>query len=402
MHLLQRSTRALRAHLAKIVIVALLALPLLATLLSAPAASGEQRALAKAPALPANWQQALAWPPAADAWINDRFGWRTQMVELYTRVRYDVFGRFPTNQVIGGRGGRIFLSAHNRAGVGEPFTAIKLACGWQFTDGPRIVSELNRFARVFTAKRLDARLLIVPSAPIVYSEQLPEWQAERCPAAAAPGYAVLASPKLAPQTRAKVFFPLDEMRAMRSRVDLFPPTYFHWGGAGARAVAGLTEERFWHRPADSGSALPLVVRRRPSDIHSLFPGIELDSMVGEPEFAGTTMTACTGADCFPDLKPVMQKLGAVGRFTNSAQGLAPRLVLVTDSFGEAGAPWFARYYREVVYVSTNTLALLTREEVARLRGLLFRPGSTDVVLYLYHDATVYSGRVGTDLNTLAP
>jgi hypothetical protein len=77
-------------------------------------------------------------------------------------------------------------------------------------------------------------------------------------------------------------------------------------------------------------------------------------------------------------------------------------VLVTDSFGYAGAPEFARYYSEVVYISTNMLARLSPDEVAQLRRWLFRPGSGDEVLFLYHDASVYSDRILDDLKLLKP
>lgn len=392
----------LRKHLAKIVIVGLMAVPLAATFLGAPAASGEQRKLAAAPAAPTSVREALALPAALDPWINDHFGWRIRMVEAYTRLRHDLFGRFPTNQVIGGRDGRIFLAAHNRAGEGEPYTAIALACGWHYKDVPRIAEEANRFSRLFDAAGIDAKLLIVPSAPIVYLEQLPAWQTERCTAAGAPAYKMLAYPGLDARARERIWFPLNEMRAIRGRDAMFPLTFFHWSGAGPQAVAGMTQERFWKRPASGGTPIPLVYKRLPSDVHFLFPGIEHDSVAGEPDFTGTTITSCYGPDCFPGMKSIMEKLVVAGRFTNTAPGLAPRLVMITDSFGYAGAPWFSRYYSEVVYLSTNGLAQATPEEVAQLRALLFRPGSGDEVLYLYHDATVYSNRVASDLGTLRP
>jgi hypothetical protein len=252
------------------------------------------------------------------------------------------------------------------------------------------------------ARGVDARLLIVPSAPIVYSEQLQPWQAERCQPGAAPGNLVLSSPGLDPAARERIYFPLAEMRAIRTHARVFPLTFFHWSGEGAQAVAAFTEEHFWHRGKDFGTPIPLVAHSRPSDIQWLFPGIEHDSVADEPDFARTTITPCFGPDCFPELKPVMGKIDVLGRLTNNAPGLARRLVLVTDSFGYAGAPEFARYYSEVVYISTNMLARLSPDEVAQLRRWLFRPGSGDEVLFLYHDASVYSDRILDDLKLLKP
>lgn len=397
---LRHAARTLAAHAAKIAIVSVLALPLLVTLRAAPGASQELRELAPVPAMPTSWGQLLAWPAAADAWINDHFGWRAQMVAGYARLRHDLFGRFPTSQVIAGRDGRIFLAAHSKQA--EAYSAIRLSCGWGFNGRAGIVAEINRFAHVFQARGIDARLLVVPSSPIMYSEQLPPWQAERCHPGDAPAYKVLAAPGLEPAARERVYFPLSEMRAMGTQVQFIPLTFFHWMGSGSQAVAAMTEEHFWHRGKGFGKPIPLVARRKPSDIGWMFPGIEHDSIADEPDYSGTTITPCLGADCFPELKGVMAKLDTAARYTNSAPGLGGRLVMITDSYGYAAGQAFARYHSEVVQVSTNMLARLDADEVAQLRSLLLRPGSGDEVLFLYHDASLYSDRIRDDLKLLRP
>lgn len=391
----------LRKHAARIVVVGFLALPLLVTLFQPGADTAEQRTLAPAPGLPASVDDALAWPARAEAWSNDHFGWRDKMVESYARLRHDVFNRFPTNQMMAGRGERIFLAAHNDRGQGAPYTAL-IACGWQFDDGPRIVRELGQFDQVFRERGIPARMLIAPSGPVVYSDEMLPWQSERCKPDRVPLRGLLASPALTPEARERIYFPLSEMWAMRERVEFFPKTHFHWGASGAGAVAALTERHFWGRGEDAGKPIPLSAKVRPSDVAYLFSGIERNSMADEPEFGGTTITPCFGPDCFPELKPLMEKLGVVGRYVNSAPGLGPRLVIFSDSFGYLGAPMFARYHREVVYVSTNALVRLDAAEVDQLRKLMLVAGSDDEVLFLYHDATVLWGRVGTDLALLFP
>lgn len=385
-------------HAAKLVITSLLALPLIATFAWPGSDSAEQRALAPAPSLPHSWKEARAWPAAADAWVNDHFGWRDRMVALNARLYHDLFDRFPTNQMMMGREGRIFLAAHNDRGRGEPYTAL-VACGWKFKRGPEIVGQINRFFDAFKAEGIAVRLLIVPSGPVVYSEQMQPWQAERCRPDAVPLRQILASPVLAPEARSQTYFPLSEMRAMRDRVEFFPKTFFHWSASGAAAVAALAERRFWGR--ENADPIPLVTRIAPSDVGWLFPGIRHDSQTANPDFGGTTITPCHGADCFPEAKALMEKLGDVGRFKNAAPGLGPRLVVLADSFGNAGAPMFSRYHREVVYVSTNNMARLDAAEMAQLRKLLFVAGGDDEVLFLYHDATVLSDRIDYDLKNLA-
>lgn len=391
----------LRKHAARIAVLGLLALPLLATVLRPDAGTAEQRVLAPGPGVPATLAEALAWPARAEAWSNDHFGWREQMVAAYARLRHDLFDRFPTNQVIKGRGERIFLAAHNERGQGVPYTAL-IACGWQFSDHDRIVRELAQFDQTFSARHIPAKLLIAPSGPVVYSDELQPWQSARCQPDQVPLRGILAAPELSAGARDRIYFPLSEMWAMRERVTFFPKTWFHWDASGAAAVAAMTERHFWHRGEDAGKPIPLSTKVRPSDIAHLFSGIEHDSVASDADFGGTTITPCFGPACFPAQQALMDKLAVVGRYLNSAAGLGPRLVIFSDSFGYAGAPMFARYHREVVYVSTNALARLDAAEVAQLRTLMLAPGSDDEVLFLYHDATVLSGRVASDLAVLFP
>lgn len=394
-------TNPLRKHAARIVVLGFLALPLIATVFWPSTETAEQRALAPSPGVPTNLAEALEWPAKAEAWSNDHFGWRDKMVSSYARLRHDLFDRFPTNQVIKGRGERIFLAAHNDRGQGAPYTAL-IACGWQFHDHERIVRELKQFDAAFNARGIPAKLLIAPSGPVVYSDELQPWQSERCKPDQVPLRSILAEPELAGSARERIYFPLSEVWAMRDRVEFFPKSFFHWGASGAGAVAGLTERHFWGRGEDAGKPIPLSAKVRPSDVAYLFSGIDHDSLADDADFGGTTITPCFGPACFPEQQALMDKLAVVGRYVNSAPGLGPRLVIFSDSFGYAGAPMFARYHREVVYVSTNALVRLDQAEVEQLRQLMFKPGSDDEVLFLYHDATVLFGRVGTDLDLLFP
>ncbi len=400
MGVIRQAARALRAHAAKLVLTGFLALPMVAAVLWPVDATIEQRELAKAPDKPRTLEELLAWPALAEAWTNDHFGWRPQMVTSFSRLRYELFERYPTQQVVAGREGRLFLLSHSDRG--ERYTLL-VACGWQFDRFERVLADLNRFERTFRERGIPARLLVVPSGPVVYSEELQPWAAERCRPDDVPMARLLASPRLNPAARALVYHPLQEMRAQRDRVTFFPKHWFHWGGAGAAAVAGMTERHFWGRDDSFAPPIPLVAKEQPSEIRFMFPGIEKVGMVEDQDYAGTTITPCYGAACFPEaIRPMMEKLGVVGRYLNAAPKLGPRLVVLTDSFGYAGGPVFSRYHREVVFVSTNMLARLDEGEREQLRNLLFVPGSDDEVLFLYHDATVLANRIETDLGMLFP
>lgn len=394
MGVIRQALGALRAHAAKLVLTGFLALPMVAAVLWPVDTTIEQRQLAPAPGKPSTLEEVLAWPALAEAWTNDHFGWRPQMVTGLSRLRFELFGRYPNEQVVAGREGRLFMLGHH-------YTLL-VACGWKFDRFERVLADLNRFEQTFRERGIPARLLVVPSGPVVYSDELQPWAAERCRPENVPMARLLAEPRLKPEARALVYHPLAEIRAQRDRITFFPKHYFHWDGAGAAAVAGMTERHFWGRDESFAPPIPIAAREQPSEIRYMFPGINPVNVVAEQDYTGTTITPCYGPPCFPDLQPAMEKLAVVGRYLNSAPKLGPRLVVLTDSFGYSGGPVFSRYHREVVFVSTNLLSRLDEKELEQLRKLLFVPGSDDEVLFLYHDATVLANRVGTDLDMLFP
>ncbi|MEW6760681.1 MAG: hypothetical protein AB1437_07635 [Pseudomonadota bacterium] len=400
MGVIRQAGSLLRAHAAKLVLTGFLALPMVAAVLWPVDASIEQRQLAPAPNRPHSLEEVLAWPAQAEAWTNDHFGWRPQMVTSFSRLRFELFDRFPTQQVMAGQEGRLFLVSHNDRK--DRYNAL-VACGWQFNRFERVLADLNRFEQTFRERGIPAKLLVVPSGPVVYSEELQPWAAERCRPENVPMARLLASPRLKPEARALVYHPLAEMRAQRDRIMFFPKNYFHWAGAGAAAVAGMTERHFWGRDESFAPPIPMVAKEQPSEIRFMFPGIERVSMVEDAEFSATSITQCHGPDCFPEhLRPMLAKLVVMGRYLNKAPGLGPRLVVIADSFGHVGAPMFSRYHREVLFVSSNMLDRLDEKEREQLRELLFVPGSDDEILFLYHDATLLSNRIKTDLDMLFP
>lgn len=382
----------MRRHAAKFFLVLVLALPGLAVLL-VPHAGGQPVPRLNA----AEWK---TFPQRFDHWINEESVLRRTLLGAYAQLRFAVLGEFPTQQIIAGKGGRYFLAAH--LAQGEPYRAIRLACGDNFVHHQLAIDELNRLHASGTRRGFDIKVLIVPSAPAVYRESLPGWLAERCDLAQLPTRQVMASPRLAPGMRAAMLFPLDEMRALPPQRPAYPLHYFHWVGPSPQLVSAMLEQRYWQRSLQPGSAVGLKFARLPSDVHHMHPGIHLQAEVGQPEFSGTRIEACDGAACFPELRTVMEKVGMVARYRNPAPGLGPRMVVVGDSFSPAIAPWLAQYHQEVVLVGSNAFFLLTHAERAALRAFMFRQGSGDNILYVYHDATLASLRIGYDLGLLSP
>lgn len=392
-----REPRA-RARLAKILLVALLAAPALLVLPSKHD-EGENRHLAPFPSAPDSPAAALRYTGAFDAWANDHFGLRARLVALHTKLDYALWRQFPTHQVIAGRHGRIFTAAFQAEA--PPYSGILSVCGYQATQAPMLAQQIDRFVAQTRARGLDAKLLVVPTSPVVNMEQLPRWLYGLCRDSVTPMSQVLAGP-LAPEVRRQLSYPLAAMREANAREPLFPSTYFHWAGAGPRLVSAWTVQQFWGATPQQATPYVSKVERQPSDISHLFHGLKLESDVETLDWQKSGLELCYGATCFDGpLRPVVEKLREAIRVTNP-RGQRQRLVIISDSYGPPAVGWFARYYKEVLLFNTNFLGTLDAADQQLLRSFLFEHRAGDDMLVLYHDATVYAGRLGNDFKTLMP
>lgn len=373
---------AARANAVKLGLLAVLFWPIAAALYGDGAQNTENRRLAPAPTAPASWAQFLALPAQTDAWINDHFGMRALLVDTNNRLRFRLFREFPSVQMIAGRHGRMFLAAH--AADQPPYSAMFNVCSGDAVASPGTVDYFNKMFADFDRMGLRPRMLIVPTAPSVHSNDVPRWLMPRCAGDDTAVAKVLADPALSAAARRGIFYPLPEMRALANNENLFPKTWFHWSGPGLGDVARLSVEHFWGAPATLGAPLPTRSQWRPSDINYLAPGVDLVSLVVEPDFDAAHIQACYGGGCFPEFAAYRQYLNDTSRFTNPA---APerRLLIVSDSFGSKISGWYARHYRTVEQIATNALEQLTEAQIESLKQVLLRdPQHTDI-LFLYHD-----------------
>lgn len=385
------------SHAAKIMVVAMLATPAILSVVGNTNKTSENRTLTDFPERPRTLDAALKYPLRLDAWINDHFGFRNTLLKWNNRIRYALFNEFPTNQVIQGKEGRIFLAAH--ATTHPRYSNIMIGCGYQTIDTNGVASQMNRFATVFAQLGTDARLMVVPSAAALYTDALPDWIASRCSDAGAPVPKILSSPVLTPAASTQVYYPIDAMREIERTTHVIPNTWFHWAGTGPRRVAEASARHLWNIPTAKSVAIPSKMMYRSSDISHLFPGIALGSDIEVADYAGSGIDACIGGRCFDELASIMNRLGDVSYYRNE-RAPGGRLVLFSDSFGAHIAGWYASHFREVVHVSTNNLEQLSRDELATLRTMLLSPRPESHLLFIYHDASVLVGRLGADLDKL--
>ncbi|MEN9868868.1 MAG: hypothetical protein RL748_4458 [Pseudomonadota bacterium] len=384
------------AHRAKCLIIVILLLPALGALLAGKGASQENRNLAKWPEQPRTWPQMQQYPGKIERWFNDHLGLREELIALNNRLRYRLFHQFPTPQVLQGKNGRIFLASHTRDQA--DYLAVQNVCGYQYHDLPQLVEQFNDFGRTMQKQRLDAYLLLIPSAPVLYPEELPDWLAARCNAQLPPIQLALQDPQV--QFKSRLLYPRQALLQAKASQSVFAKTFFHWSNAGPRIASELSMQQFWHTNPAQAPALQTQTLQQPSDIANLFPGVRLNSEVEVINFVASGIKQCHGPACYPELGPIAARLWGVNRFHNPA---APRqrLVLISDSFGLNLGPWYARYYQDVVQISSNDFGLLSAPELAQLKAFVFQHASSQDLLFAYHDGTIQGGkRISSDLNII--
>ncbi|NHZ32139.1 hypothetical protein [Massilia rubra] len=365
----------------KFAVVALLSVPAVMSLYNARTKPPDPN-LAQLPARPATTAQLLEAPPKLDAWINDHFGYRVDLLQLNNRMRFKLFREFPTVQMAAGRHGRYFLAAHGTNM--PPFQAVMAACGGTPARASTI-PHLNRMFSAFHQAGLSPKLMVVPSAPVVYPEDVPRFLERACASPDTPTAGVLASPQLEQPARENMYYPVREMREIKKSAVLFPKTWFHWTGDGLDQVARASLTHFWQRPLDQAPVLATKKYMHHSDVSHLFDGVLLESEIIEPDLEASQVKGCWGGDCYPEIAAVAGKLRDISRFSNP-KAPARRLLIISDSFGSKVSAWYARYYGTVEQFATNNTDQLTPEQILILTNYLYRdPGNTDILI-LYHDA----------------
>jgi hypothetical protein len=381
----------------KIALLAALALPAVLAYLQAGVTSTENRKLAPFPAAPHSWAAFLAVPAQLDAWVDDHFGMRAELVRLHTRLRYAVFGEFPTIQMIAGQHDRLFLAAHGLKL--RPYSALTNVCIGSTESEAPFVDYLNTLFDDFHRAGLDPKLLLVPSSPVVHSADVPPWLVDDCARDITPMARALAGSELSEAARASILYPLVAMRQIGARSVLFPTASFHWNGPGLDEVARLSLTRLWGKTPPQLAPLPTRTTVESSDVSWLFPGIETSNPVTRPDLDAAQIEHCYGAGCFPELGDITEKLTDTSRFHNPA---APkrRLLIVSDSFGSKISGWYAAYYGTVEHVCTNGINGLNDAQVERLVRFLFRQRADTDILFLYHDGGIVPGSIRKSLMRL--
>jgi hypothetical protein len=343
-------------------------------------AATENREAAPPPSWPRSWHDVAAWPTQADAYLADHFGNRTTMVAAFNHIRYRLFGETPSEQTVFGLHGRLFLTSHVAA---SPYSLIGFICGLGVDDAmlDGVATDLDDFLRQARSRAPESYLMVVPTAPALYFEDLPRWVQAQCPHANTMERLL---PRLTRELRSRLIYPLPELLAAKSRGEVIPLTNFHWLGLGAEVAAkSFAEDRLG---LPRRIVLPTINQTLPSDIAFLIPGIPTSNVAIDPDVHAAGVDFCSGAACFPEWGSIATIINELTR-VRSPIGYK-KLLILSDSFGKEIVGWFAPYFGSVWHFSVTYLSRLSADQREAFRQHIFTEYRPDIVLYVFHDGSI--------------
>ena len=341
----------------------------------------ENRVLANPPNRPTSKVDMVKFFSGTDAWLNDHFGLRQTMVAWNNWLRYELLGEALSPQITVGNQGYIYFNSHS---ADYPLEMIRHICGIGISsDLPQRQSEhLSKMFSNLLAINPLSTLLIVPTKPAIYQEHLPEWLQAQCRNSNPPIPAIVAKLKESPDIAPHIAFPMQQMLELKTVMEVYPKTNFHWTGEGPHRIA----EYFGGTTLGLKKLidLPRQAEWEPSDLQKFLPGVPLNHLALLADYSSAGITPCRGGGCFPELNGAGEKLADISRYRHTKLS-GPRLLIISDSFGADIAGYFSEYFGEVWHLCTNNMASLTPEEVNRLKELAFHTYAPDQVIYIYHD-----------------
>jgi hypothetical protein len=336
-------SKAVPRHLAwaaSIGFVALLAAPLAGQLVATEAnVSGlENRGLAPAPALSGAIDDWGGFPGRVSAWLEDRFGFRRELIVLYLRLDEEIQTSSPRNAVKGDDG---WL-----------FGALDGALDGYLGRLPFAPGEADAWldaAAVMQARAAAAGaaffIVIPPEKQFVYPEQLtaypPQLEGERRRETLV---------RRAPERGLVVVDPLDALIAAKSDDLLYYRTDTHWNERGGYVAYRQLAEAM----RANGVAIDVVAPERLSwrveenvrgDLYRLLPIDE-----GYSESVDRVVIADAASSIAHDALPELDWNGVpASRVTMEPRG-KPSLLVLGDSFSGALTPYLYESFDEVAFV----------------------------------------------------
>jgi hypothetical protein len=246
-----------------------------------------------------------------DTYINERFRFKIQLVELYSYINFNMLKRMEKHPIILGKGNWIFLSS---TGCLQDFLKIR-----RFT-----AEEMKRFYRQIAARSdwcnangIKLIILIAPDKHNVYPELFPF---EQTAGQNLTETLLDSMPESLQSIKDTIIYPADYLVSKKKEYPypLFFETDMHWNQGGAFLAYKLLEEKVKNYFPDT-----------------VFPQIEYTTTTGIGP-AGDLLRYC------PSLKYSTTQVDITPKIINGGEEIRqtlPRTVLIHDSFFWALSPF---------------------------------------------------------------
>jgi hypothetical protein len=304
----------------------------------------EKRVLASAPARPRSWSEAVRWPDEADAFLQDRFGFRTALIRWHSRLLYSVFRTSSSPKVVIGRERWLYYNGGPEDGRpivdyrGEdPLPPAKVEwLRWMIQDQYEWLRE----------RGIRYLLVIVPSKEQVHPEHLP-------PAITRVGPGTPREQLLA-HLAGRGLPVLDLTSALREagrQAPVFYKTDTHWNSFGALVASNAILEALGLPPEAGGAFGPRTVTKYGGDLARILNMSTFFSETAEERVPRVPRRGNPRAVGEGDLYDVV---GGVDDPT------LPRAVVYRDSFTGELIPILTDHFREIRYIWGRYGADMTR------------------------------------------
>ena len=303
----------------------------------------DNRPLRAAPKAPASTEELIQWPRRFEAYLADHFGLRRYLIRADMFLRWNVFGESTTPLLLPGRNGRIFRAD------GEPrYRSVLSTCGAYGDDAWRalISASIAEALRKAAAKLPDTKVLVIPSAPALYTQDLPEWVERACRDRVPLAPDLIG--RLPADLRGTVLYASGPLSALPPSVPLIPKKDFHWAGRGVRLfVQALAERDFGLKPK---ARAVWTEQEVPVELAFAF-GRWFMHRVEQPDWKASGIELCIGAgECFRE--PAFAAVDFTrGTWRLKRTNGPERLLILGDSFATAASSVLIDYFDEVVTVN---------------------------------------------------
>jgi hypothetical protein len=305
--------------------------PLVVTLLGrAELPWTEKRRIASMPALPGTLAALEGFPPEFEAFWNDVFGLRKELLKIDFAITTNVFGQMSTGKVIKGRDGWLFYTGDRSLDLYR--RALPLGAGELSVLGAERRRRSDRLAEMGIAYLMT----IAPDKHTIHPELMPKYLRRRVgpsqfdqvanamKAAGAP-FLDLRPPLLEAQRHEETYFRLDT----------------HWNVVGAYVAHVAILEALGRKPVPR----PLFLEGEKKGDLAIMAGLN------EVERAPALPPAGVGA-CDPLIASSPDTNASRRYYCKGARG---RLLIYADSFGENLIPWLSRSFAESTFAGPAPL-----------------------------------------------